>query len=107
MKPKTGLLDSDRRLTSLPFLSFWKELNVVNYGMELGIAREAMRSFWEGRPDYREAVVFDEPFWETLTAKSAFLLRSFNDCCEVDNDGKYDNLADGKMPEVTALAYYL
>lgn len=88
-------------------LELLERIDVVNSGMELGIAHEAMRSFWEGRPDYREAVVFDEHFWETLTAESAFLLRSFNDFCRVENDGKYDNLADEKMPEVTALAYFL
>ena len=88
-------------------LELLERIDVVNSGMESGIAHEAMRSFWEGRPDYREAVVFDEPFWESLTAESAFLLRSFNDFCRVENEGKYDNLADEKMPEVTALAYFL
>ncbi|KAJ5104348.1 Armadillo-like helical [Penicillium alfredii] len=88
-------------------LELLERIDVVNSGMESGIAHEAMRSFWEGRADYREAVVFDEPFWESLTAESAFLLRSFNDFCRVENEGKYDSLADEKMPEVTALAYFL
>jgi condensin complex subunit 3 len=88
-------------------LELLERIDVVNSGMESGIAHEAMRSFWEGRADYREAVIFDEPFWESLTGESAFLLRSFNDFCRVDNDGKYDNLADDKMPEVTAFAYFL
>lgn len=88
-------------------LELLERIDVVNSGTESGIAHEAMRSFWEGRPDYREAMVFDEPFWENLTGESAFLLRSFNDFCRVENEGKYDNLADEKMPEVTALAYFL
>ncbi|KAF5856613.1 hypothetical protein ETB97_007086 [Aspergillus alliaceus] len=88
-------------------LELLERIDVLNSGIETGIAHEAMRSFWEGRPDYREAVVFDEPFWESLTAESAFLVRSFNDFCRVENEGKYDNLADEKMPEVTALAYFL
>ncbi|KAL2810959.1 nuclear condensing complex subunit [Aspergillus granulosus] len=88
-------------------LELLERIDVVNSGMESGIAHEAMRSFWEGRPDYREAVLFDEHFWESMTAESAFLLRSFNDFCRVENEGKYDNLADEKIPVVTALALYL
>ncbi|KAL4978941.1 nuclear condensing complex subunit [Aspergillus desertorum] len=93
---------------SIPaLLELLERIDVVNSGMESGIAHEAMRSFWEGRPDYREAVLFDEAFWESMTAESAFLLRSFNDFCRVENEGKYDSLADEKMPVVTALAMYL
>ncbi|PLB35197.1 condensin subunit YCG1 [Aspergillus candidus] len=88
-------------------LELLERIDVVNAGIESGIAHEAMASFWEGRPDYREAVVFDEPFWESLTAEAVFLLRSFNDFCRVENEGKYDSLADEKMPEVTAFAFYL
>lgn len=88
-------------------LELLERIDVVNSGMESGIAHEAMRNFWEGRPDYREAMVFDEPFWENLTGEKAFLVRSFNDFCRVENEGKYDSLADEKMPEVTALAYFL
>ncbi|KAJ6110827.1 hypothetical protein N7486_003062 [Penicillium sp. IBT 16267x] len=88
-------------------LELLERIDVANTGMESGIAHEAMRSFWEGRADYRDAMVFDDPFWESLTAESAFLLRSFNDFCRVENDGKYESLAEEKMPEVTALGYYL
>ncbi|OJJ32791.1 hypothetical protein ASPWEDRAFT_114360 [Aspergillus wentii DTO 134E9] len=88
-------------------LELLERIDVVNSGMESGIAHEAMRSFWEGRADYREAVVFDEPFWENLTGESAFLIRSFNDFCRVEHDGKYDSLVEEKMPEVTALAFFL
>ena len=96
---------SEPRIPAL--LELLERIDVVNSGMESGIAHEAMRSFWEGRPDYREAVLFDEAFWESMTAESAFLLRSFNDFCRVENEGKYDSLADEKIPVVTALAMYL
>ncbi|KAJ5947998.1 hypothetical protein N7466_001013 [Penicillium verhagenii] len=88
-------------------LELLERIDVSNTGMESGIAHEAMRSFWEGRADYRDAVTFDEAFWESLTAESAFLLRSFNDFCRVENEGKYESLAEEKMPEVTALGYFL
>ena len=88
-------------------LELLERIDVITSGTEAGIAHEAMRSFWEGRPDYREAVVFDQEFWDTMTAESAFLIRSFNDFCRVENDGKYDRLVDEKMPEVTALAFFL
>lgn len=88
-------------------LELLERIDAVNSGMEGGVAHEAMRAFWEGRPDYREEVVFDEDFWQNLTAESAFLARSFNDFCRVENEGKYGDLADEKMPEVTALAYFL
>jgi condensin complex subunit 3 len=88
-------------------LELLERIDAVNSGMEGGVAHEAMRGFWEGRPDYREEIVFDEEFWQGLTAESAFLARSFNDFCRVENVGKYDSLADDKMPEVTALAFFL
>lgn len=84
-----------------------ERIDVVNSGMEGGIAHEAMRTFWDARPDYREEVNFNDDFWSSLTAESAFLARSFNDFCREEGDGKYEDLADDKIPEVTALAYYL
>ncbi|KAL4791566.1 nuclear condensing complex subunit [Aspergillus venezuelensis] len=96
---------SEPNLSAL--LELLERVDIVNTGEESGIAHEAMRSFWEGRPDYREAVLFDEAFWEGMTAESAFLLRSFNEFCRVENEGKYDSLADEKIPVVTALAMYL
>ncbi|KAH8702023.1 putative nuclear condensin complex subunit 3 [Talaromyces proteolyticus] len=88
-------------------LELLERIDAVNSGMDGGVAHEAMRAFWEGRPDYREEITFDEEFWQGLTAESSFLARSFNDFCRVENVGKYDDLADDKMPEVTALAYFL
>jgi condensin complex subunit 3 len=84
-----------------------ERIDIVNSGVEGGIAHEAMSNFWKGRPDYREALTFDETFWNGLTAESAFVARSFNDFCREEGNGKYEDLADEKIPEVTALAYYL
>lgn len=84
-----------------------ERIDVVNSGIEGGTAHEAMRDFWEGRHDYRDDIVFDGEFWNSLTAESVFMARSFNDFCRGEANGKYEYLADEKLPEVTALAFYL
>ncbi|KAM0352399.1 hypothetical protein ACHAPU_002066 [Fusarium lateritium] len=84
-----------------------ERIDVVNTGVENGVALEAMKGFWEGRPDYRETVEFDDHFWETLSAESVFMARSFNEFCRLEGDGKYLNLLEEKLPEVTKLAFYL
>lgn len=88
-------------------LELLERIDVVNSGVENGVALEAMRGFWDGRPDYRDAVVFDDLFWDTLTAESVFMARSFNDFCRNESNGKFEDLIEQKMPEVTKLAYYL
>jgi condensin complex subunit 3 len=84
-----------------------ERVDIVNSGVENGIAQEAMKSFWEGRLDYREAVTFDDAFWDGLTAESAFMARSFNDFCHQQGDNKLEALVEEKMPEVTKLAFFL
>ncbi|KFY21474.1 hypothetical protein V493_07376 [Pseudogymnoascus sp. VKM F-4281 (FW-2241)] len=84
-----------------------ERIDVVNSGVENGVALEAMKGFWEGRVDYREAVVFDNLFWDTLSAESVFMARSFNDYCRNEGNNKLEALVEEKMPEVTKLAYYL
>lgn len=84
-----------------------ERIDVVNSGVENGVALEAMKGFWEGRPDYREAVTFDDLFWDTLSAESVFMARSFNDYCRNEGNSKLEVLVEEKMPEVTKLAYYL
>lgn len=84
-----------------------ERIDVVNSGVENGVALEAMKGFWEGRPDYREAVTFDDFFWDTLSAESVFMARSFNDYCRNEGNSKLEALVEEKMPEVTKLAYYL
>jgi condensin complex subunit 3 len=88
-------------------LELLERIDVVNSGLENGVALEAMKGFWEGRGDYREAITFDESFWDSLSAESVFMARSFNDFCRQEGDGKYENLVDEKLPEVTALAFFL
>lgn len=88
-------------------LELLERIDVVNSGVENGVALEAMKGFWEGRPDYREAITFDDLFWDTLSAESVFMARSFNDYCRNEGNGKFEALIEEKMPEVTKLAYYL
>jgi condensin complex subunit 3 len=88
-------------------LELLERIDVVNSGVENGVALEAMRGFWEGRPDYRDAVMFDDNFWETLSAESVFIARSFNDYCRNEGNGKFEGLVEEKLPEVTKLAFYL
>lgn len=88
-------------------LELLERIDVVNSGVENGVALEAMKGLWEGRPDYREAVTLDEDFWETLSAESVFMARSFNDFCRNEGNGRYEALVEEKMPEVTKLAFYL
>ena len=88
-------------------LELLERIDVVNSGVENGVALEAMKGFWEGRPDYREAVTFDDQFWETLSAESVFMARSFNDFCRGEGNGKFEYLVEEKLPEVTKLGFYL
>lgn len=88
-------------------LELLERIEVVDSGGENGVALEAMKGFWEGRPDYREAMVFDDNFFETLSAESVFVVRTFNDFCRNEGNGKYESLIEEKLPEVTKLAFYL
>ncbi|KAL7626031.1 chromosome condensation complex Condensin, subunit G [Parahypoxylon ruwenzoriense] len=88
-------------------LELLERIDVVNSGVENGVALEAMKGFWEGRPDYRDAVEFDDNFWETLSAESVFIARSFNEFSRTEGNGKYESLVEEKLPEVTKLAFFL
>jgi condensin complex subunit 3 len=88
-------------------LELLERIDVVNSGVENGVALEAMKGFWEGRPDYREFITFDDNFWETLSAESVFVARSFNDFCRSEVNGKYEVLVEEKLPEVTKVAFFL
>jgi len=88
-------------------LELLERIDVVNSGVENGIALEAMKEFWDGRPDYRDAVVFDDRFWDALSAERVFLARTLNDFCRSESGGKYEALVEEKLPEVTKLAFYL
>lgn len=88
-------------------LELLERIDIVNSGGENGVALEAMKGFWEGRPDYREAMVFDDNFFETLSAESVFVVRTFNDFCRNEGNGKYESLVEEKLPEVTKVAFFL
>jgi condensin complex subunit 3 len=88
-------------------LELLERIDVVNAGGENGVGLEAMKGFWDGRPDYREAMFFDDNFFETLSAESVFVVRTFNDFCRNEGNGKYESLIEEKLPEVTKVAFYL
>lgn len=88
-------------------LELLERIDVINSGMDDGIGGEAMKEFWNGRPDYRCDVGFNQTFWESLTPESAFMARTLNDfyCSEANEE--CETPADGKFPEITELASYL
>lgn len=88
-------------------LELLERIDVLNSGVEDGIASEAMEKFWNGRPDYQDTISFQDPFWYHLSPESVFLARSFNDYHRQQPDGKYETLVEEKMPEVTKLAFFL
>ena len=88
-------------------LELLERIDVVNSGIEEGIASEAMLQFWDGRPDYQDVVSFDDSFWDRLGPESVFMARTFNDYCRQQGNGKFDNMVEEKMPEVTKLAFFL
>jgi condensin complex subunit 3 len=85
-------------------LELLERIQVVRSGVEGGIAHEAMREFWDGRPDYIEILTFDDSFLKDLSPESAFVMRSFNDYCLAVDDVRVQTLLDEKMPEVRKLA---
>lgn len=88
-------------------LELLERIDVINSGVENGIALEALKEFWRGRPDYQDAISFDDAFWDNLSAESVFLARSLNDFCRQEGDGKYEALIEEKMPEVTKLGFFI
>ncbi|KAF2084653.1 hypothetical protein K490DRAFT_48598 [Saccharata proteae CBS 121410] len=88
-------------------LELLERIDVANSGVEGGVAHEAMKEFWDGRPDYREYISFDDPFWDELTPESVFVARSFNEYCRNSGDERIQTMAEDKMPEVTKFGYML
>jgi condensin complex subunit 3 len=84
-----------------------ERIDVTRSGEEDGMAHEAMREFWDGRPDYREAITFDHEFWKNLDAQTAFIARTFNDYCHTAEDVRTHDMIEDKMPEVTMFAFVL
>ncbi|KAL9081995.1 MAG: hypothetical protein Q9159_006819 [Coniocarpon cinnabarinum] len=88
--------------SSAALMELLERIDVVNAGNDGGIALDAMREFWEGRPDYCDHIQFDEAYWKELTPESVFIARTYNDHCR--QDGIADALTE-KLPEVTRLAF--
>ena len=88
-------------------LELLERIDIVNSGIEGGVAIEAMQHFWEGRPDYCDYITFDGAFWDVLTPESAFVARTFNTFCRNSDSAKYQSMADDKLPEVTRFAFIL
>ena len=88
-------------------LELLERIDVVNSAVDKGVASEAMREFWNGRPDYRDEISFNDEFWNALTPESVFMARSFNDFCQQEGNGKYEAMLEERMPEVTKLAFFL
>ncbi|KAL8953827.1 MAG: hypothetical protein Q9222_000336 [Ikaeria aurantiellina] len=87
-------------------LELLERIDIVNSATSNGTATEAMKEFWSGRRDYRDAIIFDDSFWQNLTPESIFVARSLNDFWKGE-DSKDEALAEEKMPEVTKLAFFL
>lgn len=84
-----------------------ERIEVTRSGEEDGMAHEAMRELWDGRPDYREYITFDHEFWNSLDAQKAFIVRTLNDYCQSVQDDRLQGTLEDKMPEVTAFAYII
>lgn len=95
-------------------LELLERIDVINSGVEGGIALVALREFWEGRPDYVDYVSFPDDFWEDLSPELAFVARTFNDYCRAsgkedgyDGPRRLDALLEEKLPEVTKFGFLL
>lgn len=84
-----------------------ERIDVNNSGLEGGIAHEAMKAFWEGRPDYQSHISFEDPFFDEMTAESAFVARTFTDYCRKSGETRLQSMLEDKMPEVTKFAFLL
>jgi condensin complex subunit 3 len=88
-------------------LELLERIDVNNSGLENGIAHEAMKEFWDGRPDYRDHITFEDPFFDELSPESAFVARTFTDFCFKSGDSRLQTMLEDKMPEVTKFAFLL
>ena len=88
-------------------LELLERIEVIRSGVEEGIAHTAMHEFWDGRPDYREFVTFDDDYWNDLTPESAFLVRSLNDYSQSIENERVQEMVEDKMPELTKFAFHV
>ena len=88
-------------------LELLERIDVINSGVEGGVAIEAMKEFWDGRTDYRNDISFVDPFWDSLTPESVFVARTLNEYYRSQDEHKCGEIVEEKMPEVTKLAFFL
>lgn len=93
-------------------LELLERIDVVNSGIDGGIALVAMSEFWKLRPDYVDYVSFPDSFWDDLSPELAFVARTFNDYCRAPVEPGYhgpnlEALAEDKLPEVTKFGFLL
>src|SRR5690242_3277645 len=84
-----------------------ERVDIVNAGAEGGMAHEAMKQFWAGRPDYLEAMNFDHDFWLNLDPSAAFVIRSLNDYGQDTDDDRVRELIEEKMLDITQFTVIL
>lgn len=93
-------------------LELLERIDVVNSGIDGGIAQVAMSEFWKIRPDYVDYVSFPNSFWDDLSPELAFVARTFNDYCRSPPDSEYrgpnlEAIVEEKLPEVTKFGFLL
>ncbi|TFL04771.1 nuclear condensing complex subunit [Pterulicium gracile] len=73
-------------------------------GPGVDVAADALSAVFSTRPSVIDAIVFEDDYWEQLTAESAILARAFIQHC---TDNKLTAaLETAKLPVVTAVAFY-
>ncbi|KAF2153187.1 ARM repeat-containing protein [Myriangium duriaei CBS 260.36] len=94
-------------------LELLERIDVTNSAAN-GIAVEAMKEFWDGRPDYVSYITFKDAFWAELTPESVFVARTFNEFCrdtsktkDARESSKLMDMLEQKMPEVTRFGFLL
>lgn len=84
-----------------------ERLDTMDIGSEGGVGTEAMLEFWNYRPDYFDAVSFDDEFFRELNVEKAFIARTFYEYCSQNSDKHLEAVEAQKFPEVTRFGYYL
>ncbi|KAF2276527.1 uncharacterized protein EI97DRAFT_467200 [Westerdykella ornata] len=108
---ETGVaVESENRglLKRAALIEFCKQIRILRTGLEGGMAHDAMKALWAGRPDYLHDITFrDQEFWNDLTLEKVFVMRTFTDYCSNSEDEAVQDLRDTKMPELTAVGSVL
>lgn len=84
-----------------------ERIDVTQSGQDEGMAHEAMREFWNLRPDYINHLQFDHDFWKDLDPYTSFVVRTLNEYAQNAQDDRIQSIIEDKMPEVTMFAFVL